>query len=313
MENESIRRNPVYRAYPEAVLRLLASLFRHPSRNAYFETTLFWGDRLTTIYDSCMGQFQWRFGLYDLPVCEVIARILKPGDRALDIGASVGQMTLLMGRAVGLAGHVDSFEPHPAVFRLLRRNCEKSRFGSCITIRQSAISDRDGAAGLNVPTLFGDNIGTSSLEDGGSIADRIDVSSHTLDSLYPADTTLDLIKIDVEGHEHAVLRGARKLLQNKAIRCIVLEERLPEQSRPLALLAEHGYHLFAINWREDVVENLICELGSSKFRTENYLALRDKEDATRIRAFSTLAIKRLAARRLAFTFCPGRVTDPPAA
>jgi FkbM family methyltransferase len=304
MNLKSLCRNPLYRAYPEAAARRLLCTLRHPPRKSRFETTLFWGDRFTSIYDDDMGQSQWRYGLYDLPVCEVIARILKPGDRALDIGANVGQMTLLMGRAIRGAGCVESYEPHPAIFRILKDNCDGSSFKSRIKIQQAAISDRDGTARLAVPATFDANIGTSSLEASDRSSGNIVVATYRLDTLYPAVEDIDLVKVDVEGHELAVFRGAHELLSRKAIRAIIFEANT-DHNDVFSLLAGYGYHLFAINTLERVVEHPLSELKSN-IQTGNYLALRDIEDAKKIRAPSTLVIKTLANNRLQFTFCPGR-------
>ena len=290
---QSLFRNPLYRAYPRAAIRRILCSLYHPRRDAHFETTLLWGDRFASIYDGEMGQSQWRYGLYDIPVCEVLARILKPGDRVLDIGANVGQMTLLMGRAVRAGGRVDSFEPHPAIFRILKDNCERSPFTSRIRAQQAAVSDLDGTARLSIPATFHSNIGTCSLEAGDRRDDHVDVATHRLDTLYPATEEIDLVKVDVEGHEHAVFRGAHKLLSQQAIKAIMFEEKTPEHSASFSLLQGYGYHLFAINTLEGIVGQPLCEITSG-IQTGNYLALRDREDAKRIRAPSTLVIKTLA-------------------
>ena len=304
MNVQALYRNPLYRAYPEAAARRLINSLRHPPCKHLFETTLFWGDRFTSIYDCDMGQSQWRYGLYDLPVCEVIARVLKPGDYALDIGANAGQMTLLMARAICTAGRVDSFEPHPMIFQLLKNNCNESPFKSNIVIMQSAISNSDGAATLSVPATFYTNIGTSSLETGDDADNHIDVKSFTLDTLYPASSNFDLIKVDVEGHELAVFQGAHKLLSRKAIKAIIFEAKQSCQKEVFSLLSGYGYYLFAINTLENVVEHPLCELDGSSSAC-NFIALRDMVDAKHIRNPSNLILKNLASNRLQFTFCSG--------
>jgi len=289
----ALYRNPIYRAYPEVFLRRLVRTFYHPPHGSQFETTLLWGDHLTSIYDDEMGPSQWRYGLYDLPLCEVIARILQPGDGALDIGANVGQMTLLMSRAVGLAGWVDSIEPHPAIFRMLQSNVSESAFKSRITIRQCAISDQNGTSSLKVPTAYSDNIGICSLEHRDNSGNCINVRTHTLDTLYASRDSIDLVKIDVEEHEYAVFRGAHLLLRRKAIRCIIFEELDFQHSAIPSLLIGYGYRLFAINTPAKVVEEPICNAADNP-KACNYLALRDLDDAERIRTPKTLTIRHLA-------------------
>jgi FkbM family methyltransferase len=296
MNIKALYRNPIYRATPESIVRRFLGATFHPPFGSEFETRLYWGDRLISVYDNEMGAYQWQYGFYDLAVCEMLARILKPGHFAVDVGANVGQMTLLMSRAVGPGGSTECFEPHPYLAGLLQKNRANAPFKDRITARACAVSDHNGVANLSVPREYKNNMGTSSLEvpagEGGTV---LEVPICTLDSIYRERTSIDLIKVDVEGHEPAVFRGAATLLQKKVVRCILFEERNYAKSSIPDLLTGHGYHLFAIR-DDDLLHRPLGKPDQSP-GSINFLAVRDLRDADAINAHTDLALKRLVHHR----------------
>jgi FkbM family methyltransferase len=132
---------------------------------------------------------------------------------------------------------------------LLRRNVSdwSSLPIARIEIKHIALSDRNGEARLGFREDYAENSGIASLEieNGG-----IPVEVFRLDSLDIAHA--GVVKVDVEGHETAVFRGARDLLARKAIRDIVFEEYEPYPARSHNVLLEHGYRIFRLTgtaWR----------------------------------------------------------------
>jgi FkbM family methyltransferase len=144
---------------------------------------------------------------YEPEVTALLDRELRPGDTFLDVGAHIGAFSLLASRRVGSDGGVISLEPDPRSDHLLRLNLRRN--GLNATVINWAASDHDGIAHL--AGAAGD--GTSELKDDG-----IPVECKTLDSLG---VTPDVVKIDVEGGEAAVLRGGAATLRRA--RCIVIE------------------------------------------------------------------------------------------
>lgn len=182
-------------------------------------------------------------GVYDLPVTEAIMRLADPGDTALDVGANIGYMSLVLARSVGPRGRVASFEPSPTVFPVLRMNVDnwKSLGIAPIEIHGLALSESDGEGHLGFPANSDENWGLATLEirDGG-----IPIQLRRLDSAEPEGA--GIMKVDVEGHEASVFAGASGLLSRKRIRDILFEEHEPYPARSHSILLDHGYQLYRL-------------------------------------------------------------------
>ena len=134
----------------------------------------------------------------------------KSGDVVFDVGSHIGIFTLKASRLVGASGAVYAFEPEPENFMLLKRNVALNK-ASNVKIFEKAVSSRNGTLQLYIhPT----NTGMSSVQYATGRTDQIPVSSVTLDHIMQKHDIqeLNLLKLDVEGHEIEVLRGANRLL-----------------------------------------------------------------------------------------------------
>ena len=130
---------------------------------------------------------------------------LKPGDVVLDIGAYVGMFAVKASRIVGEEGRVIAIEPSPENYELLRYNC---RGLSHVTLVKKAIMAENGIGKL----YYSKSAAANSLIT--KWKKYIEVETITLDDLV-AELKLDridLIKIDAEGAELDVLKGAQKVL-----------------------------------------------------------------------------------------------------
>jgi len=131
----------------------------------------------------------------------------KLGDIVFDIGAYVGDTALWFSKAVGPQGKVYAFEPEPSNFAKLKANLERNKVTNVIPL-QLALSETEGemqvasAAGSSVITQASSGTGTS-------------VKVTTIDKFVEANELprVDFIKMDVEGHELKVLKGAHETIQ----------------------------------------------------------------------------------------------------
>jgi len=146
----------------------------------------------------------------------------RPGDTVIDCGANKGSYLWALSRAVGKSGMVVAFEPQPKLARYLVSQTGCGRFSN-VTVVQKALSDRNGKATLFVP---GGGISPgASLEK--SVADRSEFDSYeveltTLDSYTEGlKEQISAIKIDVDGHELSVLKGAENVLKEMAPALVV--------------------------------------------------------------------------------------------
>lgn len=182
---------------------------------------------------------------YDPALIRFVASRLGRGDRYVDIGAHLGFVAL----AVALArpgASVLALEPHPANFARLRDHLEINRCPN-VEIEQLAAGS---AAGSALLSSGGEGSDYHRVLGAGEAAAGIEVPVAALDDLA-AERGIEriaVLKLDVEGHEPAVLEGARRLLAEERIGAIVCElnpELLAERgSSPQALgstLADHGF------------------------------------------------------------------------
>jgi FkbM family methyltransferase len=135
---------------------------------------------------------------------------VSPGSVALDVGANVGAYSVLLGQWVGGSGRVYAFEPAPPAFRGLVRHIAINSQGGVVTPVAAAVADRDGTADL----IVADTAGESRLADGAGRGRTVNVPTVTIDSFCAREGRQpSFIKIDVEGSELAVLRGARETIR----------------------------------------------------------------------------------------------------
>jgi FkbM family methyltransferase len=248
-----------------------------------------WGLTIRANPREGVGRHLWDLGIMDLPVSEIIWRLLDLGEVAWDVGANIGAITSLMAVRAGNSGAVWAFEPHPVIHDELKQNVESWRASGCplapIRICAKALSDREGEAELFEPAEFGDNHGSASLERptpsaGASKAEAgssFRISTAMLDRELPADLRVGVMKMDVEGHEISVLRGASSALAEKRIRDIVFEDHCSYPSETSSILEKNGYRIFLIDrtfWRPC----LLSPTGAApsvSWLPPNYLATLD--------------------------------------
>jgi FkbM family methyltransferase len=194
-----------------------------------------------------------RRGGYEEPERLFIARVLKPGMTFLDVGAHNGYYTLLAANRVGKEGRVVAFEPSPRERRRLRWNLALNRCQN-VAVEPCALGANEGTAPLFV--VQGRETGFNSLRPPAldEPTRQVRVNVDTLDR-YMAHSDLaavHFIKMDVEGAELEVLRGASETLRrfSPAVMCELVDARTePWGYRSAAVydfLAELGYRWFSL-------------------------------------------------------------------
>ena len=140
---------------------------------------------------------------------------LKPGAVAIDIGANLGEWTIPLARAVGAGGQVLACEPAPLAAKSLEATLRANALRQAEVIRY-ALGDHDGRAEFTVPVVTSarTDSGTARLGAAGPGEEALSVRLSRLDSLLAEREVgwVELIKIDVEGHEKQVLDGAEATL-----------------------------------------------------------------------------------------------------
>lgn len=166
------------------------------------------------------------FGAFERSTVELVESLIHAGDVALDIGANIGAHTLPMARAVGLSGRVIAFEPTSYAYNKLIRNIDLNpQIRDRVTAEQVMLV-ADAGAPLE-PEIYSSwpldrteglhhkHCGHAMRTDNARVS-RLDdyVSNAGLQRI-------DLIKLDVDGHETNVLLGARRVLEHFRPRIIM--------------------------------------------------------------------------------------------
>lgn len=150
-------------------------------------------------------------GFSEPSTAEFVQRFLKPGDAFVDVGAFVGEYTLIADRAVGETGELHAFEPNPGLFAVLRQNAGRCRCPRLTTVA-SAVGDTDEARAFASRSEGA----LSSLATGGAApADVTLVACTRLDSYWGDRPPPALVKVDVEPGWHSLFC----LLQVLSLRC----------------------------------------------------------------------------------------------
>lgn len=169
-------------------------------------------------------------GTYEEFKTEGLLKVVRRGDVSYDIGGHVGYYAIVESVLAGDQGEVYVFEPRPLNIAYIKRHIEINGISN-VHLVEAAVSDRKGEARFETRT----GTGTGHMSDTGNLS----VSTVIIDELvesgsYPPP---NFIKIDVEGAEASVLKGARRTI---------------EKWRPNLLVATHGEdeHRFVIEFLE---------------------------------------------------------------
>ena len=170
---------------------------------------------------------------------------IPPGSTVFDVGANKGGYLVPLVDAIGRKGMAYAFEPIPSLAERLKKSVRQLRWKH-VHIVQAAASDTDGTARLTTPE--GERHWESSLEHTPGDADHsFEVPTIRLDSMLQTIThsKLSAMKIDVEGHESAVIRGAGELINHHhPFMLVEVEARHRPDEDPTVFFSEmeaHGY------------------------------------------------------------------------
>lgn len=155
-------------------------------------------------------------GYWESWISDVVRRIVGPGDRVLEIGANFGYYTVAMARRVGADGSVVAFEANPHIAALLRRTVVFNGYAGRVDVRSQAALDAPGHVRFVTSRV---NAGGGHAAPAAAHLDEdqtVEVEAVRLDDVVVGD--VDFIRMDAEGSEPLILKGAERLLLNPDIR-----------------------------------------------------------------------------------------------
>lgn len=183
------------------------------------------------LLDLGVGRPLYTGGSYEVEETKFLQDTLRPGMTIVDVGANIGFIATLAARAVGPTGRVLAIEPEPKNMALLRENVARNGYQN-VTLCHCAVGSAPGAATLYRSQWNMGNHRINAGEAGQAIADdAIKVTLETADALIAQHglPRVDVIKMDVEGYEPAVVGGLETTLQRD--RPVVLTEFWPHGMR----------------------------------------------------------------------------------
>lgn len=211
------------------------------------------GHRITVFANDYIGKKIARTGLYEREPLEFLLELLQNIDDAvvLDVGANIGNHALAFSTR---AGQVHAFEPLPEACSLLEQNIRQNSIGN-IKAHPFALSDATGMS-----TLYRNrsgNVGGSSFDQPGGTGEAVTVHKKIGDRVVEelGLDRIDLVKIDVEGHELYALNGLMRTLE-KFHPCIVMEwtdpvsiERL--RGSDMMRFLQNEYHIYVLGTKHE--------------------------------------------------------------
>jgi FkbM family methyltransferase len=240
---------------------------------------------LGPIVETERGGLRWRLdlregidlalflGVYEPHVAKGLPRLVQQGDVVIDIGANIGAQTLPLARLVGAQGQVVAVEPTRYAVQKLRTNLGLNPdLAARTTVVQAMLGEEDGSLAEAIPSswpLAGDRSDVDA-DFAGKPQSTEGARALSLDALVDELRLkrIDLIKLDVDGHEGTVLAGAKRTLARFAPQILIeiapyLQDRRPGGfDRLLAQIKSLGYTA------EDLEDGSVVPLRREAFGTD---------------------------------------------
>jgi FkbM family methyltransferase len=206
---------------------------------------IFWIDPV-----SHLGQTLLHRKVHEPFTVEALQSVLHSGATFVDLGSNEGYFSIIASKLVGRTGMVYAVEPQQRLQAVLQRNIDMNQARN-ITVRSCAVSDQVGTQQLHLAPDT--NTGSSGFYRATRYHTRVEsVDTVTLSGFFKKEHIdhCDLLKIDIEGHEHEAVLGSSEVFQSGVIKALALEvhheilrRRGLDAKEITEFLARCGYHL----------------------------------------------------------------------
>ncbi len=215
------------------------------------------------------------------PACTfLLTKLIKKGNIAFDIGANFGWYSCHFAQLVGETGKVHIFEPTNAI-EGLKKNLILNQFEARCILNQVALAEKEGVETLFIPQKLGTAFASFHEHSYGNGDSKISVPVKKLDDYVIANKIekIDFIKIDVEGAEYLVLKGAKNVLKNYSP--VIMMELYDGHTKYFSYSPEEvinyikdlDYHLYEINDKE--IGSVRKVISFSDTKNYNFLVVKN--------------------------------------
>lgn len=210
----------------------------------------FYGEVTVIKDDEGISQWILKDFIWEMPIVELFNEHIKPKTTVIDVGSHIGLHSIAMLKCLNNTGKLVSFEPQVFLHNILTKNLESRGSLTDISILNKAASDTFG-------NCYIEKLDYSTMKNPGGVTIKLEsfngadsVEKITIDSLSLENVSL--IKIDAEGHEFSVIKGAEEtILKNKPViiveilggvyRCDATDEENEKINSVIQLLTNYGY------------------------------------------------------------------------
>lgn len=233
----------------QAAVRAVGAELERRRGRRFVERPIFSFRMLLDLDDRGISRTLLLFGQRELEHKIMLEQILRPGMTVLDIGANIGYYALMELAMIQPGGRLIAVEPSPSNVALLKRNLALNGYND-VEVHQAAVSDRVARRAFFMSEMS--NLNTFHATGAGSLhlkGDTIDVETTTVSEIMSG-RPLDLIRMDVEGHEVEVLSGLLPAIERNEIAPMIIFETHLSRYTPdhdmepvLRRLFAKGYHV----------------------------------------------------------------------
>ncbi len=227
-------------------------------------------------------------GLHEFEDMGFVLHYMRKNELFVDVGANIGSYTILAGKAAG--AKVQCFEPVPETYEALCNNINLNQLESTVTASQIGIGSCDSTMEMTASHDTMNHIAVKYTRDEEGATIQVPVKR--LDDVLHATPSL-CIKIDVEGFETEVIKGAEKTLSNKNCQAIIMElngsgKRYGYDETELhKKVCEMGFKPHTYN----PFQRKFTSLEGNKSKTGNTLYLKNPENAqTRVKVAESFTV-----------------------
>jgi len=233
-------------------------------------------------YDKGIERKLYLTGSYEKGLLRILDKIVNPGDVIVDAGANIGLISIFCARKVKSNGLVLSFEPHPETFPILEKNIAINDLSQVLSINKALGSAKGNA---KIYSNLQINRGAASLVEFQEDSPSFDIEVVTLDTILKGRNIVkvNLLKIDVEGFEMEVLKGAKCVLSTDDAPIVVVECSNTRSNYNYSieelfnfLTLQNGYQIYKMSQSKERISKLVA-VGSFEElpQHDNILAFKD--------------------------------------